>query len=83
MPVLAAPLLAGKGDGAHKPFWPMDQQDVMTIALATLGLIVAAGGGIGGGGILVRHGQGRREGGREGGMTRKDAYEDCIRRLMS
>ncbi|KAM3567966.1 hypothetical protein VYU27_009901 [Nannochloropsis oceanica] len=47
------PLFAGKGDGAHKPFWPMDQHDVMTIALATLGLIVAAGGGIGGGGILV------------------------------
>lgn len=46
-------LLAGKGDGPHKPFWPMDQQDVITIALATLGLIVAAGGGIGGGGILV------------------------------
>lgn len=65
-PALAAPLLAGKGDGAHKPFWPMDQQDVMTIALATLGLIVAAGGGIGGGGILVRQGEEGGEDGQEG-----------------
>jgi len=56
----------------------MDQQDVITIALATLGLIVAAGGGIGGGGILVRYGmEGRRgKGGRKGGMERRMHKEE-------
>lgn len=34
----------------HKPFYPLDQEDVIGISLAALGLIVAAGGGIGGGG---------------------------------
>jgi hypothetical protein len=42
--------LAGRGDGPHKPFYPLNQSDMVTIGLAALGLIVAAGGGIGGGG---------------------------------
>jgi uncharacterized membrane protein YfcA len=33
--------------------WPLDRRDVLTFALATIGLMVAAGGGIGGGGMLV------------------------------
>lgn len=46
--------LAGDGDGPHKPLWPLDGTDVATVVLATLGLVIAAGGGIGGGGALVR-----------------------------
>jgi uncharacterized membrane protein YfcA len=37
----------------HKELWPLDVSDVMGFLLAMLGLIIAAGGGIGGGGILV------------------------------
>lgn len=38
----------------HKPLFPLNmRQDGATIALAVLGLMIAASGGIGGGGILV------------------------------
>jgi hypothetical protein len=43
--------LAGQqGDGSHKPLWPLDARDGSALVLATLGLVIAAGGGIGGGG---------------------------------
>jgi hypothetical protein len=42
--------VAGLGDGSHKPLWPLDGRDFGTLVLATLGLVIAAGGGIGGGG---------------------------------
>jgi uncharacterized membrane protein YfcA len=37
----------------HKPLFPLDKSDYWGLILATLGLMVASGGGIGGGGILV------------------------------
>ena len=37
----------------HKDLFPVDKSDVLGFICATLGLMVAAGGGIGGGGILV------------------------------
>jgi uncharacterized membrane protein YfcA len=37
----------------HKPLWPLSSRDVAGFMLAMLGLLIAAGGGIGGGGILV------------------------------
>ena len=37
----------------HKDLFPPDKSDVLGFICATLGLMVAAGGGIGGGGILV------------------------------
>jgi len=36
--------ISGKNDGDHKAFWPLDGSDIATIVLASLGLIVAAGG---------------------------------------
>ena len=40
--------------GYHKPVFPMDwKHDGLTVTLAVLGLMIAASGGIGGGGILV------------------------------
>jgi uncharacterized membrane protein YfcA len=38
---------------SHKPLWPLSSRDVAGFVLAMLGLLIAAGGGIGGGGILV------------------------------
>lgn len=38
---------------SHKPLWPLDSRDWWTLGIATLAIFVAAGGGIGGGGILV------------------------------
>lgn len=38
---------------AHKPLFPLNQSDYIGCLCAVLGLMVAAGGGIGGGGILV------------------------------
>lgn len=38
---------------SHKPLWPLDTSDQVGFTLCILGLMVAAGGGIGGGGILV------------------------------
>ncbi|KAL7544691.1 hypothetical protein ACHAWF_010832 [Thalassiosira exigua] len=37
----------------HKPLLPLDATDRWGFSLATLGLMIAAGGGIGGGGVLV------------------------------
>ncbi len=37
----------------HKPLWPIDWTDILGIGLASFALLLAAGGGIGGGGILV------------------------------
>lgn len=38
---------------SHKPLLPLDASDHVGFALTILGLMIAAGGGIGGGGILV------------------------------
>jgi len=40
-------------DWHHKTLWPLDTRDYVTLALATIGLILAAGEGMGGGVILV------------------------------
>lgn len=37
----------------HKPFWPLNWEDVAGYTFAAVSLFIAAGGGIGGGGILV------------------------------
>jgi uncharacterized membrane protein YfcA len=37
----------------HKPLLPLDTSDHLGFTFATLGLMIAAGGGIGGGGVLV------------------------------
>jgi uncharacterized membrane protein YfcA len=37
----------------HKPLPPLDSTDKLGFLLAALGLVIAAGGGIGGGGVLV------------------------------
>ena len=37
----------------HKPLLPLDNTDKLGFFFATLGLMIAAGGGIGGGGVLV------------------------------
>lgn len=37
----------------HESLFPLSSEDKWGFALATLGLMIAAGGGIGGGGILV------------------------------
>lgn len=37
----------------HKPLLPLDNTDKVGFFFATIGLIIAAGGGIGGGGVLV------------------------------
>jgi hypothetical protein len=38
---------------SHKTLWPLDNRDWWTLGIATLAIFVAAGGGIGGGGVLV------------------------------
>eukprot|EP00955_Chlamydomonas_euryale_P115099 366329-Chlamydomonas_euryale.AAC.7 len=37
----------------HKPLWPMDSSDALAVVLAAIVAFVAAGAGIGGGGILL------------------------------
>jgi len=37
----------------HKELWPLDTLDWVTFGFSAMGLVLAAGGGIGGGGILV------------------------------
>lgn len=37
----------------HKPLFPLDATDYAGVVCAALGLILASGGGIGGGGMLV------------------------------
>lgn len=41
------------GHAWHKPLHPINGWDVATVGLACIGLMIAAAGGIGGGGILV------------------------------
>jgi hypothetical protein len=38
---------------AHKALWPLSVRDVFMIGIAFVSIFVAAGGGIGGGGVLV------------------------------
>ena len=40
--------LLGVGDGTHKALLPLNTRDVLTLILASVGLLIAAGGGIGG-----------------------------------
>lgn len=40
-------------DDPHKSFWPPDWGDIVGYTFAAVSLFIAAGGGIGGGGILV------------------------------
>ncbi|KAL7525725.1 hypothetical protein ACHAXR_002547, partial [Thalassiosira sp. AJA248-18] len=42
-----------KSSHRHKPLLPLDATDKLGFFFATLGLMIAAGGGIGGGGVLV------------------------------
>ena len=37
----------------HKDLWPLAKRDWFTLVIASLSIFIAAGGGIGGGGILV------------------------------
>lgn len=37
----------------HKALWPLDKRDWFTLAIASFSIFIAAGGGIGGGGVLV------------------------------
>lgn len=37
----------------HKDLWPLSQRDVFTLVIASFSVFIAAGGGIGGGGVLV------------------------------
>ena len=37
----------------HKDLWPLGKRDWFTLVIASLSIFIAAGGGIGGGGILV------------------------------
>jgi uncharacterized membrane protein YfcA len=37
----------------HKDLWPLDGMDCLSFFISAVGLMIAAGGGIGGGGILV------------------------------
>ena len=40
-------------DDPHKTFWPLAWGDIVGFSFAAVSLFIAAGGGIGGGGILV------------------------------
>ena len=37
----------------HKPFWPPNETDYVGFLFTGIGLMICAGGGIGGGGLLV------------------------------
>jgi len=47
------PLLSNTKDEDHKPLWPLSWRDFAGFGVAVVGLFIAAGGGLGGGGILV------------------------------
>ena len=51
--VLEAPLGHNTKDEDHKRLWPLNARDVAGFLIAAAGLFIAAGGGLGGGGILV------------------------------
>lgn len=42
-----------KLENVHKPFWPLNSDDLFAMLLCMLGLMIAACGGIGGGGFIV------------------------------
>jgi hypothetical protein len=44
---------ADTASGRHKDLFPLSRADIIGLVLAVVGLMLAAGGGIGGGGILV------------------------------
>ncbi len=46
-------LLQSKNQHRHKPLLPLDSSDKFGFFYASIGLMIAAGGGIGGGGVLV------------------------------
>jgi len=52
---LARRLTGGNATGAtgHKDLLPLNSRDYFTLGFSAVGLVIAAGGGIGGGGILV------------------------------
>ncbi|KAK9809348.1 hypothetical protein WJX73_008057 [Symbiochloris irregularis] len=45
--------LSGRRLGPHKALFPLDKRDILAASFAAVALFVAAGGGIGGGGVLV------------------------------
>lgn len=52
--VLYEPAVSGHSKPAkHKALWPLSSTDIWGFALAAVAIFIAAGGGIGGGGILV------------------------------
>ena len=51
--LLEEPLGHNTKDEDHKRLWPLNARDVAGFLIAAVGLFVAAGGGLGGGGILV------------------------------
>ena len=51
--VLEAQLGHNTKDEDHKRLWPLDARDVVGFLISAVGLFIAAGGGLGGGGILV------------------------------
>mmetsp|Transcript_32985 Transcript_32985/g.60411 ORF Transcript_32985/g.60411 Transcript_32985/m.60411 type:complete len:491 (+) Transcript_32985:69-1541(+) len=53
LPGTASAARQGTTFSYHKGLLPLDGKDVLCFSLAVVGLIIAAGGGIGGGGILV------------------------------
>merc|ERR1719414_1254372 len=53
-PSYEAPLMSDAGMFAyHKEMWPPNGADCFSLLFSAIGLVIAAGGGIGGGGILV------------------------------
>ena len=51
--LLESPLGHNTKDEDHKRLWPLSARDVAGFLIAAVGLFIAAGGGLGGGGILV------------------------------
>ena len=51
--LLEGPLGHNTKDEDHKRLWPLSARDVAGFLIAAVGLFIAAGGGLGGGGILV------------------------------
>jgi len=53
LPLVDEPEFHHEEDIYHKPLYPLNNWDIAGIACASVGLMIAAGGGIGGGGVLV------------------------------
>lgn len=47
------PLGHNTKEAEHKKLWPLNWEDVVGFFVAAVGLFIAAGGGLGGGGVLV------------------------------